>query len=61
MENEEKKENAGEDRELSAGEKFVKELYEMPYTNDMVGKVFVITRIRGVLTKKSNETDHQDH
>ena len=41
MENEEKKENAPDGSELSAGDKFWKERDELPYTNDKVGKSFI--------------------
>ena len=44
MENEEKTEKASEERELTPGEKFLKEYLEMPYTYDRVGQVFVIVR-----------------
>ena len=41
MENEEKKENAPDGSELSAGDKFWKECDGLPYTNDKVGQVFI--------------------
>ena len=42
MENEQKKQKDQDESTLSAGELFVKELKEMPYTNDRVGQAFVI-------------------
>ncbi len=58
MENEEKARDGSEERELSAGDKFLKELKEMPYTNDRVGQAFVILHkgLRLPDKKKDNPT-----
>ncbi len=58
MENEEKTEKASEERELTPGEKFLKEYLEMPYTNDRVGQVFVVLRRGSNLhASKKNDAD----
>jgi hypothetical protein len=67
MKNEEKTEKASEERELTPGEKFLKEYLEMPYTNDRVGQAFVIIRpgLRIAVNKKSDadceDNDHSNH
>lgn len=48
-------------RKLSAGEQFLKELREMPYTNDRVGQAFVITHYRPPVKKEAeNNPEHEE-
>lgn len=64
MNNEEKTEKTSEERELTPGEKFLRELYEMPYATDKIGQVFVTvhTGIRISVNKKGDVAgDNPEH